>query len=180
MACDITLGRKEPCKDSVGGIKAVYFINYGDITGLAYDDTDTDVIDDLGALTAYKYELKGANSLEETANTSRENGTNFWEQVVTAILKKKDAQTNKEMKLLAYGRPHIVVEDYNGTAVIVGLEHGAEVAVNTSTGAAMGDLNGYTITATAQERVPANFLKDAVKDNPFAGLGSTVTVVEGT
>ena len=25
MACDLTLGRKEPCKDVVGGIKNVYF-----------------------------------------------------------------------------------------------------------------------------------------------------------
>ena len=28
MACDfITTGRAEPCKDSVGGIKAVYFVD---------------------------------------------------------------------------------------------------------------------------------------------------------
>ncbi len=58
MACDLSLGRKVPCKDVVGGIKAVYFIDYGDIS-ITYDSTDTDVIDDLGAVTAYKYELKG-------------------------------------------------------------------------------------------------------------------------
>jgi hypothetical protein len=45
MACDITLGRTEPCKDSVGGINAVYFVNFGDITGITYDSTDEDVID---------------------------------------------------------------------------------------------------------------------------------------
>jgi hypothetical protein len=28
MACDINAGRKEPCKDVVGGITAVYFVNY--------------------------------------------------------------------------------------------------------------------------------------------------------
>ena len=28
MACDIAKGRLEECKDQVGGLKAVYFINY--------------------------------------------------------------------------------------------------------------------------------------------------------
>jgi len=27
MACDLSLGRKEPCKDVVGGIKNIYFVN---------------------------------------------------------------------------------------------------------------------------------------------------------
>lgn len=179
--CDISLGRNEPCKDSVGGLAAIYFINFGDITGLAYDETNTDEIDDLGDLTAYKYDLKGANSLEETVNSSRENGTTFWEQALNITLKKKDVTTNKEVKLLSYGRPHIVVVDYNGNANLVGLEHGAEVTGGTIvSGAAMGDLNGYTLTFTAQERVPANFLKGATLADPFAGLTGTVTVVEGT
>ena len=34
MSCDIANGRLEPCKDSVGGINAVYFVNYGDITSV--------------------------------------------------------------------------------------------------------------------------------------------------
>ena len=50
MACDLTKGRKEPCKDVVGGIKAVYFADFGDIT-IAYDSTDTDVVEDLGTVT---------------------------------------------------------------------------------------------------------------------------------
>ena len=32
MACDLSLGRKEPCKDVVGGIKAVYFADFGDLS----------------------------------------------------------------------------------------------------------------------------------------------------
>ena len=44
MACDISLGRLEPCKTSVGGLKAVYIINEGDATGVTYDATDTDAV----------------------------------------------------------------------------------------------------------------------------------------
>lgn len=180
MACDLTRGRKEPCKDVVGGIKAVYFIDFGDIT-IAYDTTDTDVIDDLGAVTAYKYELKGNSSFEQAITSSRENGTTFFEQTLNLTLKKLSKEDNKELKLLAFGRPHVVVEDYNGNAFVMGAEHGAEVTGGSiSTGAAMGDLSGYTLTLAASELQPANFLEGATSADPFAGLTSTVTVTEGT
>ena len=180
MACDLTKGRKEPCKDVVGGIKAVYFLDYGDIT-ISYDVTDTDVVDDLGTVTAYKYELKGNSSFEQTITSSRENGTTFFEQTLNLTLKKLSKEDNKELKLLSYGRPHVVVHDYNGNAFLMGAEHGAEVTGGTiSTGAAMGDMSGYTLSMAAQEQVPANFLEGATEADPFAGLTGIVTVTEGT
>ena len=180
MACDINAGRKEPCKDVVGGIKAVYFIDYGDIT-IAYDTTDTDVIDDLGAVTAYKYELKGNSSFEQAITSSRENGTTFFEQTLNLTLKKLSKEDNKELKLLAFGRPHVVVEDYNGNAFVMGAEHGAEVVGGSiTTGSSMSELSGYTLSLAASELQPANFLEGATSADPFAGLTSTVTVTEGT
>ena len=180
MACELTKGRIEPCKDVVGGIKEVYFIDYGDIA-ISYDLTDTDVIDDLGAVTAYKYELKGNSSFEQTITSSRENGTTFFEQTLNLTLKKLSKEDHKELKLMSYGRPHIVVADYNGNAFLMGAEHGAEVTGGTiSTGAAMGDLSGYTLTLSASELKPANFLEGATSANPFAGLTGTVTVTSGT
>jgi len=180
MACDLTRGRKEPCKDVVGGIKAVYFLDYGDVT-IAYDTTDTDVIDDLGTVTAYKYELKGNSSFEQAITSSRENGTTFFDQTLNITLKKLTKEDNKELKLMSYGRPHIVVHDYNGNAFLMGAEHGAEVTGGTIvTGAAMGDLSGYTLTLNAQEQQPANFLEGATEADPFGGLTGTVTVTEGT
>lgn len=180
MACDLTKGRKEPCKDSVGGIKAVYFADFGDLT-LSYDSTDTDVVDSLGAVTVFKYELKGNSSFEQTITASRENGTTFFEQTLNLTLKKLTVQDNKELKLMAYGRPHIIVQDYNGNAFLMGAEHGADVNGGTIvTGAAMGDMSGYTLTFSAQEQVPANFLEGATEADPFAGMTATVTVTEGT
>ena len=180
MACDLTRGRKEPCKDVVGGIKAVYFLDYGDVT-IAYDTTDTDVIDDLGTVTAYKYELKGNSSFEQAITSSRENGTTFFDQTLNITLKKLTKEDNKELKLMSYGRPHIVVHDYNGNAFLMGAEHGADVTGGTIvTGAAMGDLSGYTLTLSAQEQQPANFLEGATEADPFGGLTGTVTVTEGT
>ena len=180
MACDLSLGRKVPCKDVVGGIKAVYFIDYGDIS-ITYDSTDTDVIDDLGAVTAYKYELKGNSSFEQTFTSSRENGTTFFEQTLNLTLTKLSKEDNKELKLLAYGRPQVVVHDYNGNAFLMGAEHGAEVTGGTIvTGSNMSELSGYTLTLGGQEQVPANFLEGATEADPFGGLTSTVIVTAGT
>ena len=173
MACDLSLGRIEPCKDSVGGLKAVYFINYGEVTGITYNHVNTDVIDTIGSEpTAYKYDLKGTNSLDQTITSSRENGTTFFEQNLKLQLKKLSAKDHKEIKLLSYGRPHIVVEDHNGNLFMCGLEYGMEVTGGTIvTGAAMGDLSGYTLDLKASEKVPANFLGD-----DLASVGISVVV----
>lgn len=171
MACDLSLGRAESCKDSVGGLKAVYFVNFGDFDSLSYDATNTDAIDSLAtSASAYKYELKGNSSFEQTFTSSRENGTTFFEQTLNLTLKKLDKATHKELKLMAWGRPHVVVEDYNGNFFVMGLENGAEITGGTIvTGAAMGDLSGYTLTLSAQEKAPANFL-----DTDLASAGLTI------
>lgn len=180
MPCDLTLGRKEPCKESVGGLKAIYFANFGDLT-INNDATDDTLIDDLGTVTVYKYDLKGTNQLEQNINSSRENGTTFWEQVLGVVLKKQDATTSKEVKIMAYGRPHIVVHYRNGDAVLVGEEEGAEITGGSFvSGAAQGDLNGYNLTFTGNERVYARHLKGATVADPFAGLTTAPTVTEGS
>jgi len=177
MACDLTAGRNEPCKDAVGGLKNIYFSNYEEIDGYTYDVTDTDMIATVtGAATinAYKYELKGANVFDQTVTSSRDNGTTFVEQTLTVILKKQDVATHKEIKLLSYGRPRVIVEDYNGNYFLMGLEHGAEVTTAAiSSGTAMADLNGYTLTLVAMERIPANFI-DASSEADLATVGFTV------
>ena len=176
MACDISAGRLEPCKDSVGGLKAVYFVNYdADI----YTDatiTSGEITEFGSAITLYKFDLKGANnSFDETNENSRDNGTSFWTQTGTLVLKKQDLATQSELKLLAYGRPLVVVEDYNGNFRMAGFENGCEVTVNTASGAAMGDLNGYNITFTGTEKEPASFI-----DATIIGDTTNTTVVSGT
>ena len=175
MACDLTTGRSVPCKDVVGGIKAVYFANYGELGAITYDTTNTDAIDSFaGTPTAYEYDVKGNSSFEQTITSSRENGTTFFEQTLNLTFTKLDKATNKELKLMAYGRPHVFVEDYNGNVFVMGLEHGAEVTGGTVvTGAAMGDLSGYTLTLTAQEKVPANFL-----DTTLSAAGVSVSATQ--
>jgi hypothetical protein len=161
MACDLTHGRLEVCKEFVGGIKAVYFIPYGVLGAITYGTTDaSDRITTIaGTLSLYKYELKGANSFEQTITSSRENGTTFVEQTLTFTIKGLDATTTKQVKLLAWGRPHVVIKTNANNFFIAGLEHGMDVTTGLiSNGTAMGDLNGYTFTLVGQEAIPANHL----------------------
>ena len=175
MACDITLGRLEPCKDSVGGLKAVYFINYDAAIATGATITSEEITGFSPAITMYKYDLKGANnSFDETNENSRDNGTSFWTQTGTLVLKKQDLATQSQLKLLSYGRPLVVIEDYNGNFRMAGFENGCEVSVNTASGAGMGDLNGYNITFVGTEREPANFIDPAI-----IGNATDSTVVTG-
>lgn len=160
MSCLLTSGRTEPCKNSVGGLKAVYFIDYGTLGDVSFVSGTSAEIDTVaGTPTAYKYDLKGTSSFEQTITSSRENGTTFYDQTLNLTFKKLDKDTNDEIALLAVARPHVIVEDNNGNLFLSGLEFGADVNGGTIvTGAAMGDLNGYTLTLNAQEIKPANFL----------------------
>jgi hypothetical protein len=175
MACDISLGRIEPCKDSVGGLDAVYFVNDGAITGFVMDTTDADVIASVEVTPdAYKYDLKGNSTFETTINSSTENGTSFFEQTLTLTLKKLDINSHKELKLLTWGKPKVIVKDNNGNFFLMGKEHGAEVTGGTVvTGGAMGDLSGYTLTLSAMERVPANFI-DVTDEAGLTTAGFTI------
>lgn len=162
MSCDISLGRLEPCKDSVGGLKAIYFVNFGDLGAITYDVTNTDVIDAVaGTPDAYKYDIKGTSTFTQNIQSDRATGTTAFEQVLEITLKKLTVADHKELKLLSYGRPQVIVEDYNGNYFLAGLEHGMDVTGGTIvTGGAMNELSGYTLTLTGMEKAPANFLGD--------------------
>ena len=159
MACDITSGRELPCKDGIGGIKNVYFANYGSVS-VTEEADDSVLATAFAGDTFYKYDINnGASSLTQNIQSNRENGTTAFEQVLELTLPRLSKEDNYEVKLLAFGRPHIVVEDYNSNFWFVGKENGADVTGGSIvTGAAMGDLAGYTLTLTSMERKPANYI----------------------
>ena len=171
MACDLTGGRLKPCKDAVGGIRKIHFVDFGDLGTISL--TDDEVTDMDGTFTYHSYDVKGNSSLETNIQTSLENGTTFFEQVVNLTLHKLTKEDNKELKLMAFGRPHVFVETFDGKLLLVGREHGAEVTGGTAvTGTAMGDLQGYTLTLTANEITMPNFVSGATSADPFAGMTS--------
>ena len=184
MACTfIEDGRALNCKNSVGGLKAVYFAEFDEATNIGWvKDTDDDTIDDITTSgTVFKYDLKGNSTFEQTINASRENGTVFYEQALNLTLPKLSAVDNKAVKLLASANPQVIVEDYNGNLFLVGRQHGADVSGGTIvTGGAMGDLSGYTLTFTGMETAPAEFVvPTTVAAASWTFSSGTVTVDAG-
>ena len=161
MSCDLTSGRAWQCKEQTGGIVAVYFANFGVLSGLTVTN-GTVASGALSGDTLYKYTLpKYTASLTENLTSSAENGTIFYEQVLEITLHKLRAADRNEIKLLAKGRPHIIVEDNNGNLLLCGYQKGMDVTAGTAvTGAAGGDLSGYTLTFTGRETDSFVFLTD--------------------
>ena len=179
MSCDfISTGRALACKDSVGGIKAVIFVPNDSSNKIvaATTDSTTGAIDSLSAdvAGAYKYELKGTSSLEETITASADNGTVFYEQALNLTLPKLSATDTKEIKLLAASRPQIIVQDYNNNYMVVGLENGADVSGGTIvTGTAMGDMSGYTLVFSGMETAPASHIEVFDDSGTVIKVGAT-------
>ena len=161
MACNVTAGRVLPCKAGFGGIKAAYFFDLDALGALTYTDGVITAI--VGTPTVYEYDVKNTSSLETAINSSRETGTTFYEQTLSLTLTYLDAPTQEQIKLIAWGRPSVAVEDYYGNMFIAGLDNGMEMTGGTiGTGTQPGDLSGFTMTLVGQEVDPATFITPAL------------------
>ena len=164
MACAIKKGRGGGCKTPFSGIKKIFILDYSfAISGLS-DSAGTVTLPTDASAEFFKFEVKGGlSSLETTVTSSRENGTTFYESTLNVTFQNLDAATQEEIKLLNRGRAHYVVELYpDGTGttkyLLLGKDNGAEITGGTIvTGAAPGDLQGFTITAVATEVFPPFF-----------------------
>jgi hypothetical protein len=181
MACNLSAGRNEPCKESVGGLTGVYFLNY--TTASFTTNANGEITAFPSGSTVYYYDLKGNSSYTETVNSSRDNGTTFFSQELVLNLKKLTNEMTTQLKLMAYGRPQIVVNTMAGDSLLVGKTQGADVTAGTiQTGAALGDLYGYSVTFTGLEQLPAAFISGSTFGNPFAALtgNGRPTIVTGS
>tara|TARA_S200002703_G_C3771378_1_gene237497 strand:+ start:532 stop:1092 length:561 start_codon:yes stop_codon:yes gene_type:complete len=183
MSCDIIGGRTEQCKDAVSGLHAIYMINYGDLdipsvaTYGTGDNTDQITAITGGTTSLYKFELKGANSFEQTINSSRDNGTTYFQQDLAIQLKRQDVKSTKNIKLISYGRPRIIVHARGDQFFLMGLDQGCDVTAGTiSSGSALGDFNGYSLTLSAMEELPANMINCTTEAELVTLMGGSVVV----
>lgn len=162
MACTLTTGRALPCKNSVGGIKAIYLADYGTLGALTVTAGEVTAI--AGTPTLFKYDIKGtANTLETTITSSRDNGSTFYSSALNITLPYLDKASQEEIKIIASARPHVFVRDYNDNYFLVGAVNGAEIVGGTIvTGGAMGDLSGFTLSFLAEEKLAPYFVTESI------------------
>ena len=159
MACSITIsGRGFPCKDAIGGVRKFWTAPFDeDGSKWAASPTSGALTGAAEAITFYGFELSRNNaSFTQTINASVENGSVFYEQVLEVTIPKMEAAVSAELADLMKVRLFIIVETMNGEKLLMVYKNGAEGTGGTIvTGAAMGDLHGYTLTFTSREKVPA-------------------------
>ena len=162
MACEIDGGRIVDCKDSLGGIKAIYIGNYEDIVSQSEFAQTTNTVTAIKAQTFFEFELRPElSSLVVNYMADPASGTTFFEQVLSCTFQKLTVTDIADIKELCQGRPNIWVLDNNLKCWLLGAEFGCNVTGgNIQTGVAYGDLNGFTIDFTGREQNPI-FLANA-------------------
>lgn len=158
MSCNLTSGRTEPCKDSVGGIKKAIFLDYienaftvaaGEVTGISGDVSEV-----------FAYELRADNNtFTESLVSDRNTGVTINTQTSEVRLKKQTYASATEIKLMASGRPIIVIVGYDGSYKVMGITEGCDLTGSSiQSGGAKADFNGYDLTFTATETDLAPYL----------------------
>ena len=181
MSCNLTKGRNITCRDTVGGVKAIYFAQFDQVA--TYVSASGELTDfDLGASDdIYKYTLKrGTASCTETLTGSSEAGTVFYTPSVNIKLHKLTKEDQNQVKLLASNRLVIFLElnevltsNSHNVLLALGLENGMDLNSGTNaTGTAFGDMNGYDWTFDGMERDPMLTVED-YSAIPFDNSGFT-------
>lgn len=161
MSCLITDGFTLDCNDSVGGIDEVYIAN-GPITSItASSGNITAMMSGTASISSasfFKFELpKQTASFTETVNVSQENGTLFYNQDLTLVFNKMEAEKRNQLLLMAKSPNMVVVFKTNeGTYFTVGIKNGAFISAGSAvSGTTYGDRNGYEITISGIETEPS-------------------------
>jgi hypothetical protein len=167
MSCFISSGIALGCSDGIGGIKKVYIVGGGgEVTGFTYSASDaiTGATSSTGT-TLYGFEVKrNTSSLSQNVTKSFENGTIFFEQVLTIVAYYYDQDKRNLLKTLSQNDEiQIVAIDQNDVQYMLGQVNGMFLSGGSAaTGTALGDRNGFEFVFTGQEQEPARVITGAL------------------
>tara|TARA_R110000782_G_scaffold66575_2_gene134985 strand:+ start:639 stop:1157 length:519 start_codon:yes stop_codon:yes gene_type:complete len=161
MACSaLTAGILDLCNDGFGGIEKIFLAN-----GPVDSFTETagvvsDIVVGGSSVTAadfFGFEVpRQTSTLNETITPTQENGTVTYQQDITMVFNKMEADKRNQILLMAQATTMVAVaKDGNGNYWSIGLEFGAYMSAGTATsGTAYADRNGYEITISGMEKTP--------------------------
>jgi hypothetical protein len=166
MACQSDLlngGISLGCEPNAGGVKKIYITDAVSVTGITQNAggilvASGEVINNIAMATGtffYNFEFnRNTSSYVESATVNLENGTTFYTQTITLVIPRREQTKRNKILLLAAGQKklNIIVQDSNDLYWFFGQSEGCILTANEGgSGTAKTDLNGYTITFTAEE-----------------------------
>ncbi len=173
MACsNLTAGFTLDCNDSQGGIEKIFIANgpvesiteaAGVVTAITVGGSA--LVPPASPVAApppapadfFEFATpRQTSSITETTTVSQENGTITFDQQLTMVFNKMEADKRNQMLLMAEATNMVVVaKDNNGKYWSLGLERGAYMTSGTSvSGVAYADRNGYELIVGGMEAKP--------------------------
>lgn len=155
MPCNLIAGYTIDCRDAVGGIDAVFFIEHANVTAMSESSGVITAMTKASGKRFYKFEVPSRSTATASSNPvgSTENGTLFFDQSVSLPVNKRDATTRNVVTALAKNKVIAVTKDKDGTYRMYFKGYGGFLEGGTgTTGAAAGDANGYTLPFVGQEK----------------------------
>lgn len=157
MACVLTIGFDYECNNGAGGVKqgSLLITDWDNVSGGA-----TITAGEITALTQVagtsfkRYKIRKEIPMADgTSTTDPAAGSNVLDNNFIFQLFKMSKTKNVELKL-AQGTPLMVIyQDNNDVYHALGYENGAEMlTVQTTTGKALSEMNGYNITINSKEQ----------------------------
>lgn len=179
--CLLTQGFLLECNEGVGGVKEIFIANWEQFaSGVTFTTdplTNISIITALPDVELFRYQPnRNTGALTVTPTANLENGTLYYVQAVELTLGKLAPDKKYELELLSKAKVAVFVRLYDDQIVMVGRTDGAFLTAGTyQSGKAKGDLNGYTLTLTAEEPNQPDFLEEYTT-YPFDNFGAGVTV----
>lgn len=167
MPCSITAGRTVSCKDAVSGIRNVYIANYIDIPAQTGYTIASGLITVMATtpLEVYEYAVRRESSkLDISIATDPKAGTTHFEQRLTLQFNKLNKDDADAVKILAYDRVVIIVQDNQDNLLVLGARNGMDMEGSSmTTGQNYGDQSGFSLTFVGRE------INEALWCKPSAG-----------
>lgn len=154
MACNLTQNMTLDCTDGIGGAKEILFIEFDNVTAIT---EASGVVTTLSVSTGKQFRRyqvpKETSFFTEALTKNIQNGSLYYQQELTIVLNKMQANTRNEIQLLAKNRLMAIVLDLNGKYWLLGRTNSIEATSGEGgTGTATGDRNGYTRVFTGMEK----------------------------
>ena len=157
MSCKLTNGIKLKDCDTPGGVSESYFINIEDVDTLTVTDFQVSALTLKSYSTAYKIAFEPQTSnFASNAVGSVENSSAAYEQTCEIKINKIDNNVLEQIDALTKGRHMVIIKKADNTYELYFHEGGAKFMSNYSTGTALEDPSGVTLTATHKQ--PSNML----------------------
>lgn len=162
------------CTHTIGGIRAVYIANRGDVTAATMEDkVITAITMESGAkFHKYLFRKNSASNMVSTRGGDDAAGTHVITTNIAMTFAMMDTDKRVEMDALSVGQFIVIVEDKNGRywmPILPTDDYISATAGEGNTGTTTSEANQYTLTLTGEAshypiEVEAVAMKDIVAD----------------